>query len=269
MTNERRTAEGKNKKGKGIFRTRLCTFAGMCGISFFMFLFMENEVTAAPEKQKTVLYISEKPQKTESEILYLTFDDGPSKENTDAVLDVLKARNVKATFFVIGEYVRKYPETAKRIAEEGHTIGIHCDVHDYDVLYESVDSYVADFQKAYDTVYEVTGVEAKLFRFPGGSVNAYNKKVCDDIIEEMTRRGFVYFDWNASLQDAAGKEVKPAQLVQNAKETALNRKTVVLLAHDRVKNTALCLNDLLDAFSEYQFRTLKPYTKPVQFRKPK
>lgn len=198
--------------------------------------------------------------------MYLTFDDGPSAQNTDLILDTLKQRNVKATFFVIGEYVRKYPETAKRIVEEGHTIGIHCDVHDYDILYDSVDSYIEDFEKAYKTVYEVTGAEAKLFRFPGGSVNAYNKKVCREIVEEMEKRGFIYFDWNASLEDAAGKK-EPDELIQSAKETTLGRKKVVLLAHDRVEGTALCLNALIDSLPEYEMKPLTPYIKPVQFRR--
>ena len=138
--------------------------------------------------------------------MYLTFDDGPSKENTDKVLDVLKEKNVKATFFVIGEYVRKYPDTARRIVEEGHTIGIHCDVHDYSIIYANPAAFIADFEKAYDTVYQITGVEAKLFRFPGGSVNAYNKQVCGDIVKELEAKGFIYFDWNASLEDTIGNK---------------------------------------------------------------
>lgn len=198
-------------------------------------------------------------------VLYLTFDDGPSAQNTDRVLDVLKEKNIKATFFVIGEYVRKYPETARRIAAEGHTIGIHCDVHDYSTLYASVDSYIEDFEKAYQTVLEVTGVEAKLFRFPGGSVNAYNKDVREEIIAEMEKRGFIYFDWNASVEDAAGGTVSREKLVQNAVDTALGRKKVVLLAHDRVENTALALEALIDAFPDYQIKPLSENVTPIQF----
>lgn len=196
--------------------------------------------------------------------MYLTFDDGPSKECTDKVLDVLKEKNVKATFFLIGEYVEKYPEVARRIAAEGHTIGIHCYQHDYGVLYESKESYLEDFQKAYDTIYEVTGVEAKLFRFPGGSVNAYNEDVRNDIIEEMTNRGFIYFDWNAGLEDAA-KNYEPQQLIENARSTTLGRKRIVMLAHDRVLNTALCLGDLIDQFPEYRMEPLTNDTEPIQF----
>lgn len=201
----------------------------------------------------------------DTKIMYLTFDDGPSAESTEQILDILKERNIKATFFVIGENVRKHPETARRIVEEGHTIGIHCDVHDYEMIYESVDSYVADFEKAYDTVLSVTGVEAKIFRFPGGSVNAYNKDVCEDIVAEMEARGFVYFDWNASVEDATGSKPTPEELVQNAVDTSLGRKRVILLAHDRVENTALALDALIDAFPEYRMEPLTAETAPIQF----
>lgn len=199
--------------------------------------------------------------------MYLTFDDGPSAANTDAVLDILKERGIRATFFVVGENVRRYPEVAKRIVAEGHTIGIHCNSHDYNVLYESVDSYLQDFEEAYRTVLEVTGVEAKLFRFPGGSVNAYNKSVCRQIAEEMTEKGFIYYDWNASLEDAVKKST-PQQLIANATGSTLGRKRVVMLAHDVVENTALCLDELLDQFPEYQMKPLSEWTEPIQFSLP-
>lgn len=196
--------------------------------------------------------------------MYLTFDDGPSKENTDAILDILAKRGVKATFFVVGENVLKYPEVAKRIVAEGHTIGIHCNSHRYDTLYESVESYLEDFEEARRIVYEVTGVEAKLFRFPGGSINSYNKEVYEEIIEEMAKKGYIYYDWNASLEDAV-KKSDPQQLIKNACESTLGRKKVVMLAHDIVANTALCLEELLDQLPEYQMEALTEEVTPIQF----
>lgn len=197
-------------------------------------------------------------------VMYLTFDDGPSAENTSAVLDILKARNIKATFFVVGKNVRKNPEVVRRIAAEGHTIGIHCNSHEYGELYQSVDTYLADFEEAYQAVREVTGVDAKLFRFPGGSINAYNKNISEDIIKEMTSRGFIYYDWNASLEDALKKSA-PEELIKNARDTALGRKKVVLLAHDIVYSTSQCLNNLIDAFPEYKMEALTTDTEPVHF----
>lgn len=196
--------------------------------------------------------------------MYLTFDDGPSAENTEAVLDILKERGIKATFFLVGENVEKHPEVAKRIAEEGHTIGIHCYRHDYHDLYQSVDSYVEDFEKAWDIVYKTTGVEAELFRFPGGSINAYNKAVYQDIIDEMTEKGYIYFDWNASLEDAT-KHNEPERLVRNATESTLGRKRVVMLAHDVIYNTTQCLEEILDAFPEYRMLPLSEDVEPIHF----
>ena len=196
--------------------------------------------------------------------MYLTFDDGPTAENTDVVLDILKKHNIKATFFLVGESVERYPEVAKRIVQEGHTIGIHCYNHDYKKLYKSVDSYVEDFEKAREVVREATGVDTKLFRFPGGSINSYNKGVYQKIIDEMTSRGYIYFDWNASLEDAT-KHNEPELLLRNARESTFGRRRVVMLAHDTVYNTVSCLEELIEQFPEYKMLPLTEDVEPVQF----
>lgn len=197
--------------------------------------------------------------------MYLTFDDGPSEENTSRVLDILKDRNIKATFFLVGENVEKYPDIARRIVAEGHTIGIHCYRHDYENLYQSVGSFMEDFEHARRVVYEATGVEAVLFRFPGGSINSYNGMVYAQIIQEMTKRGYIYYDWNASIGDAV-TGTEPAQLVANGVETTLGRKKVILLAHDVVYNTGTILEDLLDRFPEYEMRPLSEEIEPIHFK---
>lgn len=196
--------------------------------------------------------------------MYLTFDDGPSAENTSAVLDILRERNIKATFFLVGENVERHPEIAKRIVDEGHSIGIHCYRHDYEEIYASADAYVADFEKAKRIVYEATGVETKLFRFPGGSINAFDEAVYQDIIDTMTEKGYIYYDWNASLEDAVSKST-PETLIANGVESAMGRKRVVLLAHDVVYNTTLCLDELIDQFPEYEMLPLSEEVEPIQF----
>lgn len=226
---------------------------------------LPEQETGMPESLPEQESLQEKENGLREKTMYLTFDDGPTAENTVAVLDTLKEKNVKATFFVVGENVEKHPEVAKRIVEEGHTIGIHCYSHDYKEIYASVDAYLADFEKAYQIVYEVTGVKAQLFRFPGGSINAYNKGVYKDIIAAMTERGYIYFDWNASLEDAVTKST-PESLLANAKETTLDRKKIVMLCHDTVYNTTLCLGELIDQFPEYQMEPLTPEVTPIQFK---
>lgn len=196
--------------------------------------------------------------------MYLTFDDGPKAENTERVLEILKEQDIKATFFLIGENVEKNPELARRIAEEGHTIGIHCYSHDYDKIYASVDAYIEDFEKAHQIVSEATGVDSRLFRFPGGSINAYNKGVNQEIIEEMTKRGYIYFDWNASLEDAV-KHPDCETLLKNAKSSTLGRKRIIMLAHDTVYETTICLEELIEQFPEYEFLPLNEGVEAIQF----
>lgn len=196
--------------------------------------------------------------------MYLTFDDGPTEENTNKVLDILKARNIKATFFVVGKNAEIYPEVIKRIVKEGHTLGIHCYSHEYEEIYSDVNAFIEDFERAKEVIYEITGNEVNIFRFPGGSINSYNEDIYMDIIEEMTERGYIYYDWNASLDDAV-KNPSIQQLIHNAKSSTLGRKQVIMLAHDIVDETVACLEELLDTFPEYEMKPLGKNVETIQF----
>lgn len=125
---------------------------------------------------------------------YLTFDDGPYAGNTDKILDVLKAYNVKATFFVVYKDSEEAKALYKRIVDEGHTIGIHNASHKYVEIYSSVDAYPEDFNKLYEYLKEVTGVEAEIFRFPGGSLNTYNETIYQELISEIQEKVILLHD---------------------------------------------------------------------------
>ena len=104
---------------------------------------------------------------------FLTFDDGPS-ERTAEILDILKRLDIKATFFVIGQTDARASDLMKRIVHEGHTIGAHTYSHNYAKIYITVESYLDDFYQIFSLIKKNTGVAPRLFRFPGGSINAYN-----------------------------------------------------------------------------------------------
>ncbi len=197
--------------------------------------------------------------------MYLTFDDGPSRENTEIILDILKERNVRATFFVVGENVKKYPDIIKRMVQEGHVIGIHCYNHSYEKIYAGVQEYIDDFEQAKKLVYEITGEDVWCYRFPGGSINKYNKHIYSDIIEKMSEQGYVYYDWNGCFEDAVSNPSRE-QIVKNAVESTLKRKKVIMLAHDTVDETAECLNEVLDLLPEYEFLPLSKEVLPIQFK---
>lgn len=225
--------------------------------------------SAAPEYQSLYpeLY-SEQPvgeQTVHDMVCYLTFDDGPS-EQTPAILDILDQYQVKATFFVVGTSVQKYPDTLKDVVARGHTVGIHTNSHVYKDIYASVDSYLGDFNTAWQLVYETAGVKPSVFRFPGGSINQYNKGIYQPLIAEMLRRGFAYYDWNASAEDAVGKPT-----AQSVVENALNTKAKmpIVLMHDGTYTTATAegLPKIIEGFQSrgYTFGVLTPDVYSVAF----
>ncbi len=203
----------------------------------------------------------------------LTFDDGPSA-NTGRVLDILERYGVKATFFVVGSG-KTGPadqERMRAIVDAGHTIAMHSWSHDYKTVYASVESFLDEFSALYQWIYEVTGVYPQLYRFPGGSINGYNRGVYQEIIAEMTRRGFVYFDWNASAQDATPAP-RPAWDIAADCLKGVGRDLVVVLAHDSAARgtTVDALPAVIEGYQNagYTFRALHPGVAPVTFGYPK
>lgn len=184
----------------------------------------------------------------EENVIFLTFDDGPSP-NTDRILDVLKEKGVKATFFVTAQNPsEENMSRMKRIVDEGHTIGVHSYTHDYHQIYASVDAFLDDFYQMYQKIYEVTGVKPSVFRFPGGSNTGYNKAIRDDVVAEMTRRGFTFYDWNIDSSDASGNNIAASKLVAHTLGTSEGFNHGIVLMHDlgTKATTADALPEIID-----------------------
>jgi peptidoglycan/xylan/chitin deacetylase (PgdA/CDA1 family) len=199
--------------------------------------------------------------------VYLTFDDGPTIY-TERILDTLKEHDVKATFFVVGSSVTRLGAEGeallRRMAEEGHTIGVHCNVHDYKRVYASVEAFLDDFNAAFTLIGEITGLRPDIFRFPGGSVNDHNTEIGTALIDEMARRGFTYYDWNASSNDA-GRGVTEDSAWRNAVSRAGIANRVILLMHDTKKPTAEALARIIVTYKSqgYDFARLTNVDKPI------
>lgn len=191
------------------------------------------------------------PEKT----IFLTFDDGPS-ERTSEILEILREKNVKATFFVTGNASSRGQALMKQIVDEGHTIGIHTYTHEFRQIYASVSAFLDDFNKIYNLIYEATGVKPTIFRFPGGSKNSFNKNNYKELIAEMTRRGFDYFDWNLSVGDAVSRTPTPTQnCINNVLNFSKNCDHGVVLMHDaRPKVTTVeALPHIIDGLKNQGF----------------
>lgn len=227
-----------------------------------------------PEYQKKYpdLYVTDRPKMHVMEqgdkTVYLTFDDGPS-DLTEPLLDVLKKYDAKVTFFNCcqSDYQKKYAPLMKRCVEEGHAVAVHTYSHVMKEVYASVDAYLDDFYKMYKLIEETTGQKpANFFRFPGGSANGYNTAVREDIIKEMTRRGFIYYDWDGDSGDASGGKVSGATIYANTMD-AIRRDCDIILMHNVFgkENTLAQVENILKAAQAegYTFEALDGTLDPT------
>ena len=224
---------------------------------------LENQVAWECEAEQ-----DSKPWDSRSEIrrVYLTFDDGPSA-NTDKILDILDEYGVKATFFVVGK--EGYSKQYQRIAEDGHTLGMHSYSHKYGEIYQSLELYQQDLMKLHDFLYEMTGVDSRIVRFPGGSSNTISKVDMQELAEYLSDENMVYYDWNISGGDATNKYISPERIADNVLENVWKHRTSIVLLHDASdKNTTVeALPIIIEKILESEKTVLLPIsdnTVPVQ-----
>ena len=198
--------------------------------------------------------------------IYLTFDDGPTAL-TNNVLNILRDHNVQATFFVVYRNTAEARALYQRIVNEGHTLGLHSASHDYRRIYASVESFLSDMARLSDMLEEVTGVKPEILRFPGGSINVFNRMIHRELSAEIQRRGYVYFDWDVSAVD-----LSPNATATSVRNNVLNgvygKDRAIVLMHDTGNAaTASALPGIIEALREsgYTFATLDRTIRPVRF----
>lgn len=171
---------------------------------------------------------------SEEKQVYLTFDDGPSKDITPQILDVLKANDVKATFFVLGARVELYPDLLKREFNEGHYIANHGYSHQYSKIYESKDTTFQEYVECENSVKNALGnpdYNTYLFRFPGGSNGGKYSSIKAEARELFDSYGVAYTNWNCLTGDAEGKKTKE-ECIEEMLNTKGNQNSIILLMHD-------------------------------------
>lgn len=218
-----------------------------------LYAWEETSITLLPEDEKKTVY--------------LTFDDGPSK-NTGKILDILEKYKIKATFFVIGKDLSEEGiENMKRAVAEGHAIGLHTYSHDYNKIYASVPDFLSDYDMLRQELEELLGFSPTIFRFPGGSYCSYGTNIRTELIEEMTRRGYTYYDWNVSAEDAVGT-VTAYSIRKNIFPKVYNVSFPVILMHDAPLNnlTVEMLPEIIETLQAegYTFETLTS-REPLHF----
>lgn len=185
------------------------------------------------------LYANEVEQ---NKIIYLTFDDGPTRDNTDYILETLTKYNIKASFFVEGQDVAIYPQKMLATFESGHVIGCHSYSHVFADVYASTDAFLDEVTQYEQALKSALGEEnyakvEKLIRFPGGTNNSLIlEQTPMDYINAVRENGYKIYDWTALTGDTEGITETNAMIehMMATLTTAKNKnQPLIILMHDK------------------------------------
>ena len=173
----------------------------------------------------------------ENKIAALTFDDGPDPINTVKILDVLKEYNVKATFFLQGNHVEKYPEITKRIFEEGHLIANHSYSHPHLMEFSSLDSVLYQLTKTDSLIKNITGKSHKYFRPPFGELSPEQKAFLEG-------KGFEIVMWDVSTKDWDINNVSADDIINTIDAKVFDGADILM--HSTGANTAEAMPRIIE-----------------------
>ena len=229
----------------------------------------QNALPQAIEEQKAEGFrlLSElerqiKAGESDRRIAYLTFDDGPYDNTTAAVLDILKEKGVHATFFL--RHRPDHVAEIRREIREGHTIANHSYSHKIKAVYQSADSCIKEIRDQQKWLTETVGVTPEIYRFPGGSATAGNKKQA--IAAALAADGLGYVDWNCATGDGLPGVLTAAKAYRNAVSTVGDQKIVVMLMHDYSTATLAALPDIIDTLKAQGYLMMPLFRESVMIR---
>jgi len=204
---------------------------------------------ASPDflKQYNAYYIGATDKKT----IYLTFDAGFENGYTPTILDTLKKHNVKATFFVVGNYLKTSPDLVKRMLNEGHIVGNHTFTHPDMSKISNMDSFKKEMTSVEDLFKQITGKNLqKFYRPPQGKYSVSNLNQANELGYKTIFWSLAYVDWYQDKQPT--KEQAFEKLIPRIHPGA------IVLLHSTSKTNSQILDELLTKWEAdgYQFGTL-------------
>ena len=193
--------------------------------------------------QKSAVAAATESSMEDSKKIALTFDDGPHPYYTEQLLDGLKERNVKVTFFVLGKHAEEYPDLVQRMNDEGHLIGNHTYSH-IQLNKQNRDAFKEELVKTSELIESLTGQEVQYVRPPYGT---WDKKFEEELNMFPVLWTIDPLDWSSS--NVAG-------IVQ--KVTAKAKENSIILMHDEYKTTVTAVFQIIAELQEegYEFVTV-------------
>lgn len=184
--------------------------------------------------------------------VYLTFDSGYEDGYTEKILDVLKDKNVKATFFITGHYLNTASDLVKRMIEEGHIVGNHTVNHKCmpNLSDEEIKNEIMNLHNA---VFEKFGYEMKYFRPPKGEFSQRVVKLAKDLGYTTVMWSSAYDDWDKEKQNR--EEYGKKKIIENI------HNGCVLLLHSTSKDNSNILSDVITEINRmgYEFKSIDEF----------
>ena len=189
---------------------------------------------------------------TSEKVIYLTFDAGYENGATEKILDTLQKHNVKAAFFLVGNYIERNADLVRRMVEEGHTVGNHTMHHPDMSKISDQEAFTRELQELEALFREKTGQELpKYYRPPQGIYSEENLKMAKDLGYKTVFWSLAYVDWKNDSQPT--REQAFAKLLPRIHPGA------VVLLHSTSETNAEILDELLTKWEEmgYRFGTME------------
>lgn len=192
----------------------------------------------------------------DEKIIYLTFDCGYENGNTGPILDALKKHNVQATFFVVGHFLETAPEMAKRMVEDGHTVGNHTYHHLDMPTISDRETFQSEMDDVANLFREITDTELSMYyRPPQGKCSTENLEMAQELGYHTIFWSLAYVDWNQD--DQPGRQEAIDIL------TARIHPGAVVLLHNTSQTNGEILDELLTKWEDmgYTFKPLSELTE--------
>lgn len=195
-----------------------------------------------------------------AKIIYLTFDDGPT-EYTNELLELLAQHKMKATFFMLDAEMQRNPEVVKRMAKEGHAVGVHGVSHEKSIFYCGVFGPLKEMEQANQTLESIIGEKTYLARTPYGSSPYLTKQQSQALVNQH----YIIWDWNVDSRDWSYRCPEKTFAHTTKMIKATQKEPKVILLHD-IKSVLKTMELLLRWMEEngYTSEAITPDLEPVK-----
>ncbi len=221
-------------------------FTGILGVlAFAVLVFINNAHSEAVFQTESIEKLPIYCVDTEEKVCALSFDAAWGAEDTDDLIEILKKYDAKATFFVVGQWVDKFPNEVKRLHDAGHDVMNHSDTHKYMTKIDN-DTLTKEVENCSDKIEKITSVRPTLFRPPYGDYNS-------DVVKKLLSMGYNTIQWDVDSLD--WKDLSADDIYSRVTYRVTNGS--IVLFHNAAKNTPEALPKILEKLKNDGYKFVK------------